>query len=315
MRKAGLILSLSGAFLAGCSSGPHPDVAQLAPWTRDLRDQQPEEAFAAIYRWRGRSLVFVGANHSTRSDSPTFKLVIDVYGRAHFDTLIAEGFPYARGPDAPRTLQWLASQTETDGFVMGGESVPALRGAIQQGAHIWGGEPDDAVIRDRVRADGVSDVDLLGFYTLRSVPQWIREKRVVDGGDVRAAALIEGELVRNRSRLGLTETTLPDYAAWARWYEQTNGRPFGVTFRLEEVGPLVDGDFNTNRIAATVGRARDAFLLKTIADHLTKGENVLVVFGASHLTILRPALDRMLGPPCYVGGTIAQARATCFDQS
>ncbi|GAA0545197.1 hypothetical protein FHS83_000602 [Rhizomicrobium palustre] len=313
MRNPSLILFLCGTLLAGCSSTPQPDVTQLAPWTRELRDRQPEEAFAAVYRWRGHSLVFVGASHSTRSDSPTFKLIADVYARKRFDTLIAEGFSYAAGPDAPRTLQWLQSQTETDGFVMGGESVPALRGAVQQHAHIWGGEPGDSVIRDRLLAEGISDVDLLGFYTLRSVPQWIREKRIADGGDPRVKDLVESELIRNRSRLGLKEALLPDYTAWAQWYERTNGQAFGSKFQLEEVGPLVDGDFSTNKLAAAVGRARDAFLLGTIADHLGEGENLLVVFGASHLMILRPALDRMLGAPCYVGGNMGTAPASCFE--
>lgn len=313
MRNKGLILLLCAALLSGCSSAPRPDAARLAPWTRELRDRQPEKAFAAVYRWRGRNLVFVGANHSTRSDSPTFKLIAEVYARERFNTLIAEGFPYSRGPDARRTLEWLQAETEIDGFVRGGESVPALRGAVQQGARIWGGEPDDIVIRDHILADGGSATDLLGFYTLRSVPQWIREERIANGGDPRVKTLIESELIRNRSRLGLKETLLPNYVSWAAWYERSNGQAFDSRFKLEEVGPLVDGGFATNKTAAAVGRARDAFLLETIADHLAKGETVLVVFGASHLSILRPALDRMLGAPCYVGGDMAQAPASCFD--
>jgi len=34
---------------------------------------------------------------------------------------------------------------------------------------------------------------------------------------------------------------------------------------------------------------------------LNAGETLLVVFGRSHLMIQRPALDAMLGRPCYVG--------------
>lgn len=313
MRSPGLILLLCGTLLAGCASAPRPDALRLASWSRVLRDQQPDEALAVVYRWRGRNLVFVGAKHSTRSDSHTFKLIAEAYAREHFNALIAEGFPYSRGPNAPRTLRWLETQTETDGFVMGGESVPALRGAVQQQARIWGGEPDDSDVRDRTLADGISAIDLLGFYTLRSVPQWIREQRITDGGDPRVTALIETELIRNGSRVGLSETLLPDYAAWADWYKQTNGQAFDRNFKLEEVGPLVDGDFSTNKISAAVGRARDAFLLSVIADHLGKGETVLVVFGASHLTILRPALDHMLGKPCYVGASLAPAPTSCFE--
>lgn len=312
VRYAIFAVFLGGVLLSGCATTIQPDATRMAPWTRQLRDKQPEEAFAAVYRWRGHTLVFLGANHSTHSDSPTFRLITQAFAHQRFDTLIMEGSPYSRGPDSPRDLEWLEAQIETDGFVQGGESVPAMRGALQQGARIWGGEADESVIRDRVLADGVSTTDLLGFYTLRSVPQWIREHRIEDGGDLRARALIESELVRNRNRLGLQDNVLPDYAAWAVWYEQSNGRPFDARFRFEEVGPLIDGDFASNRTAAVVGRARDAFVLETIAQHLGKGEDLLVVFGASHLTILRPALDHMLGSPCYAGSDITSAPTSCL---
>jgi hypothetical protein len=39
----------------------------------------------------------------------------------------------------------------------------------------------------------------------------------------------------------------------------------------------------------------------------------MVVFGESHLMILRPALDSMLGTPCYVGDDIKAALNPCFS--
>ena len=46
---------------------------------------------------------------------------------------------------------------------------------------------------------------------------------------------------------------------------------------------------------------------KVINDSLghKTGDTVLVVFGGSHLMILRPALDAMLGQPCYVGSELS----------
>jgi hypothetical protein len=60
-----------------------------------------------------------------------------------------------------------------------------------------------------------------------------------------------------------------------------------------------------------VSRARDAWLHDLVVAHLNAGETVLVVFGGSHLVIHRPALDGVLGPPCYVGAALERAAASC----
>ena len=58
-------------------------------------------------------------------------------------------------------------------------------------------------------------------------------------------------------------------------------------------------------------RERAAYLHRLIVTHLNSGESVLVVFGESHLMIHKPALDAVLGSPCYVGADMARAAADC----
>jgi hypothetical protein len=293
--------------LAGCLSQVRPDVEKLAPWTTALRAQQPADAFAAVYE-RGRNkLVFLGAAHTEEVESLTFRMIHDAYASFDIDAAIVEGAARSRGPNEGKLLQWVASRSQLEGRQPGGELVPTVRGALAEGAVVWGGEPDDAQIRDALLARGVTGADLLGFYTLRSVPQWLRERKVASADDARVPALIDAELARNRERLGLPATVLPSAGAWMEWYERSNGKPFGSGFDLEEVGPLADGRYGSNRVAVAVSRSRAAFLLQAVADHLNEAESVLVVFGASHLMILRPALDAMLGAPCYVGDDLTAA--------
>lgn len=305
---AGSLLLVLGA----CQSLLAPQLDKLEPWTTQLRDAQPEDAFAALYVRRAQRLLFVGAQHANRTDSLTFRLIEQAYASLPVDTVIVEGFSYSDGPNSERLTKWVERQRETNGFLEGGEAVPAIRGARVRGADVWGGEPDDAAIRDGVLVRGFSLEDLLGFYTLRSVPQWIREEKISGPGDERVKSLIIGELEHNRTRLSAAATVLPDYAAWARWYAQTNRKDFDATFELEEVGPLADGRYRSNKIAEAIARARDGFLLTIIARHLSARESVMVVFGESHLMILQPALDSMLGPPCYVGSRLETAPSHCF---
>lgn len=238
-------------------------------------------------------------------------MIRDAYSAFRIDTTILEGSATSRGPNAARLIEYASTAKVTDGFQEGGETVPAVMGALQEGAIIWGGEPDDEEIKARTLGRGFTAADLLGFYVLRSIPEWIREKKIQDAGDPRLAGLVENELSRNRQRLALGAEVLPGFTEWAAWYQVTNGKRIGPDFTTEEVGPLSDGSFPSNRIAVAISRARAAYLHELIISHLNASESVLVVFGSSHLMIHRPALDAVLGRPCYTGSEIASAVQRC----
>lgn len=300
-------------FLSGCAVAPvRPATEKLEPWTRSLRDRQPEDAIVAVYKWRRQRLVFVAAQHANRDDSLTFRLIREAYATFKFQTVIAEGFSTSRGANPVSLYKYAAENgPKADGFVEGGETVPTVLGARQEKANLWGGEPDDVQLKAQLVAAGLTGADLLGFYVLRNIPQWIGERKIEHAADTRLKPLVEAALVQNRAALQLPADALATYAAWARWYEDLNGKPLGVDFATEEVGPLADGKFGTNRIAFAVSRARDAYLHKLIIHHLNSGESVLVVFGGSHLMIQRPALDAAIGPPCFIGTQLKRASSLC----
>ena len=299
--------------LSGCAAAPlRPAPERLEPWTTSLRDRQPEDAFAAVYKRGRQRLVFVAAKHANRDDSLTFRLIRDAYAAFRFDSVIAEGFPTSRGVNPVGIFKYVAANgARADGFVEGGETVPTVLGAQQQNAQLWGGEPDDVDVKARIVAQGLSTADLLGLYVLRNIPQWIGERKIEHAGDPRLKPLVEAALARDRADLQLPPDVLAGYQEWVSWYQRLNGKPLGADFVTEETGPLSDGRFGTNRIAFAVSKARDAYLHNLVIGHLNAGENVLVVFGGSHLMIHRPALDAVLGPPCYVGTQLSIAASVC----
>ena len=289
-----------------------PAPEKLEPWTTLLRERQPENAFAAVYKRGRQKLVFVAAQHANRDDSLTFRLIREAYAAFEFETVVAEGFPTSRGPNPTSIFEYAAKTgPRSDGFVEGGETVPTVVGARQQKAKLWGGEPDDLDVKAHVIAAGISGADLLGLYVLRNIPQWIGERKIAHAGDPHLKPLVEDALARDRAALHLPPDVLADYAEWASWYQRLNGKPLGPGFVTEETGPLADGKFGSNRIAFAISRARDAHLHKLIIGHLNAGESVLVVFGGSHLMIQRPALDAAIGQPCYIGTQLPLAAASC----
>ena len=256
-------------------------------------------------------VVFLGAKHANSVSSPTFRMIADAYDRFDFDVVVVEGFPTENGRNHPHLISYARDAVEEDRFVSRGEIVPAVLGAISNDADALGGEPTDLEIRAELAANGVSDEDLLGFYTLRTIPQWIRERRITDAGDPAVSVLLTEELARNRKRLRIGADILPENAAFLVWYERKNGKPLGTDFKLEEVGPLMDGEYATNKIAAAISRARAVHLHRLITNLVNGGESVLVVFGGSHLMIHRPALDAVLGAPCYFGDDLTEHK--CGD--
>lgn len=300
------------ALLAGPTAlqlTPAPDA--LRPWTKALRDQQPDDAFAVAYRIGAQRLVFVAAQHENRTDSLTFRLIRAAYAMVNFNTVIAKGFPTSWGPNPVRLFDYVAKNGEKNGFAEGGETVPTALGARRQGATLISGEADDAEIKRQVLAQGFSGDDLLGFYVARAIPQWIGERKIVDAGDARLQPLVQQSLEYNRTALALSPNSLPRFTDWAAWYRTNTGKAIGAGFQTEEVGPLTDGQYRTNKISSAVARARDTYLHNLIVTHLKNGENVLVVFGGSHLMIHRPALDRVLGKPCYAGTNLRRVVASC----
>lgn len=309
--KIAMVMALS--ILSACASfslRPSPD--KLQPWTTALRDRQPDGPFNAVYRAGERHLVFIGAQHENRDDSATFRMIRDAYTSFEFDIVIAEGFPTSWGANPTRILDMGSkSQTAADGFVEGGETIPTVFGAQRQKARLLGGEPDDAEIKHLVARDGITDADLIGFYVLRNVPQWISERAIKDVTDPGLQPLVEKALVRQRDVLQMPPTIVPDYSAWLAWYETTNRKRLSAGFDTEEVGPLADGRFGTNKIAYAVSKARDVHLHRLVVEYLNARKNVLVVFGGSHLMIHRAALDAILGKPCYEGSNVSKAVVTC----
>ncbi len=301
-------------FLAfGEPQGVEPRVNALVPFTKALRDRQPADAVAAVYRVGDHHLVWLGAKHATRTESLTFRLIADAYREFEFDTVIVEGCPTSWGLNPERLIDYARAGASDvkDGFQKRGETVPAVLGALEEGADLICGEPEDKDLKIRVFQEGITPEDLLGFYTLRSIPQWIREQQIQDAADPAIDELLAKEIQKNRERLGIGSAIFPTPNEWRAWYRKINGKPLGADFTTEEAGPRADGQFGSNRIGAAISRARAVYLHQLVISHLGAGETVLVLFGASHLMIHRSALDAALGAACYVGDALEKGIERC----
>jgi hypothetical protein len=292
----------------------HAQVDRVLPWTTDLRDRQPDRPRAMIYNRAGRRLIFVAVEHGNTTGSATFDLIDKSLRLWPIRSIIIEGTSASLGADPPE-LRTIANKRSPGAYDPDGETGPAARTARAIGARLYGGEADDLAVRAAVRRAGISDVDLLGFFVLRVIPQWARDRSISAPDDSRLERLVDDELGRSRAALALPSSSMPDFEAFSDWYQRMNGKPLKNGVEQEEAGPLADGRWATNRVGAAVSRARDEHLLRQIAERLNKDGSIAVVFGGSHAVIVKPALDTMLGPPCYVGEDMLAAAGRCSRAS
>lgn len=284
---------------------------KLAVWTQALADSQHDGPELLLFQRGDRKLAFVGAQHDSDPDSRTHRLIDSTFLVFKPRIVIIEGAPTSWGYNPTRLIEVGSQRPNAQGLLPDGETVPTVRGALASGSIIIGGEPSDADVRRIVATRGVSDEDLLGFYVLRVIPQWLSQREFDDLKSTRATALIDKQLARSRAALKLSADLLPDATAWRRWRLERNFGASSDRIDIEEAGPLADGPWKTSQVGAAISRARDNHLFELTKAEIAKHRSVLVVFGGSHALIQLPALEELMGAPCYRGEKVESIPKSC----
>ncbi len=295
--------------LAGCVASSDAD--KLAIWSQSLAASQSDGPELLFFKRGEAELAFVGAEHDSDPASSTHRLIASTFGVFTPRVVIVEGVPTNWGYNPARLLRVADEKPDARGLLPSGETFPAVRGAIHADSKLLGGEPDDAEVRRITSRLGVTDQDLLGFYVLRVVPQWLSQKKFDDLESSGATDLIDQQLERSRKELGLGTGILQGAEAWRSWRLLKNLRADRKTVDVEEAGPLADGPWPTNVIAASISRARDTHLYEVTKQQLSRYNSVMVVYGGSHALIQYPALTALLGKPCYRGANVEDVSRLC----
>lgn len=308
-RALGLACLVASLALSACASNRGPEA--LAVWTQALADSQHDGPELLLFQRGDRKLAFIGVQHDSDPASRTHRLIDSTFLIFKPRVVIVEGAPSSWGYNPRRLVEVGGQRPNAQGLLPEGETVPTVRGALASGSIIIGGEPSDADVRRIAATRGVSDEDLLGFYVLRVVPQWLSQREFDDLRSTRATALIDNQLARSRAELKLGLELLPDAAAWRRWRLERNVGASPNRIDIMEAGPLADGPWKTSHVGAAISRARDTRLFELTRAELAKHRSVLVVFGGSHALIQLPALTGLMGAPCYRGEIIESVPKRC----
>lgn len=159
----------------------------------------------------------------------------------------------------------------------------------------FGGEPDHQDIFKGLKTRGYTEEDILGFYVVRQIPQWVRQLEDKKG-------LLEGKVpnfLGYYCRLFSTKSC-PTLLEVKDWYKEKMGHELTAEVVNEDVAPLLDSSVFTQKISSDVGYIRNHFTLNVIQQLIAKYKKVAVVYGAGHFICLRNSFDVVLGLPAFI---------------
>jgi len=293
-------------FIGGCVTPPkfktelRFDTGLVKSYTFELEKLKPlEPPFYAEYNLNGKQLVVVAAEHISAVkypnllEHPTLKTIEDVFASMRPEISIVEGIQ----PGNELNSQNIAkAESCKKSFYLEdcGESFFVINKARESGTSFLSGEPTEQGILKIISEQGYDKKDLVGFYLLRKIPQWKRQKNFKKA---EVESLAKEQFDRYRKRID------PNFAftfeEFKSWYSGRMSTPKDYT-DFANNDPAPHGGLNATyvqKISNRVTYARDVTLLTRINESLAKHDRVLVVYGGSHFISIEPALTKAMGPP------------------
>lgn len=289
------IVFIVSLFVIGCASlPPRLDSSQIRPWSNSLESEYPnEKSVIAHYKKGSFEVYYLAARHTTSMDSDTIRLVQYLFEKEKFNVLLIEPIPHSSG-ESP---QWFVEESKkglTDAFVPGGESALAVVLADQNRIPFFAGEPDHQDIYRELKDRKYTDQDIVGFYTVRQIPQWVRQKE--NKKDL-LKRKIPPFLKHYCKVFGVQDC--PTMDSTLKWYKSKLGHELSVDISNEETAPVSDGTLFTQKMSSEVGYIRDHFTLGVIEKLLQQYKKVAVVYGAGHFNTLRKSFEASMGLPVF----------------
>ena len=290
-------LCFAAIFICSCGSVLRLNASSIRPWSQTLTEEYPSgKPIIAHYKRHGYELFYLAARHENDFGSETLNLVQELFARFHFNVLIIEPIRF----DSGESPQWFIDRSKegrTDKFIVGGESSLAALLAKEKNIPFFGGGLEHSDVYLGLKEHNYSDEDILAFYVVRQIPQWILERESVEG-------LLERKVPPFLEHYckALKSLSCPTLTDIKRWYVSTTGRELSAQVSSEETAPYADGNLKTQKISSAVGAIRDRYTLALIETMLHKYKRVAVVYGGSHYVTLKKSLDSGLGSPTFIEG-------------
>lgn len=267
---------------ASCATGVFKeDYSLIRSWSSELQSKEMTLPYFSIFRSGGKELVFVAAKHSKNIESPTHELIANILKKYKPQLLIVEGYPTNLGI-SPSNLIERANNCPK-------ENCPEQRYAVKighsLGTSFLGGMPRGHWLKDvAIKALGVSEIDILGFYIARTLFRGRKTEKKYNH-----------LLKKYGNKLRIKGYKNFDYLQFKNWFSSIMSKKWSKkNLNPNDFAPLDKPIHLFHKISRTLSHNRNIHLAKLIRKHTKKFDKVVVIYGAAHLVSLKPFLEKTI---------------------
>ena len=235
---------------------------------------------------------YLAATHANSIASPTFKTIKHTVNTSTPELIVLEGFSNNNNDLSPKWFLNRVGRCKKSEFKKCGEPTYAAMIAHENGIPFVGGEPSDIEIYHDLKHYGYQEIDILGFYLLRQIPQLKRLGKLKTNG-----FQSQGESLLANFASDFNFKSSPSFATFLRWYNSHRlGDKEYLDFTTMDVAPSdYDGASYFQKMSARIGVTRERFINTVLNDALKNYSNILIIYGAGHLVKSRKVYEKAFG--------------------
>lgn len=237
----------------------------------------------------GGSLTVIGVNHVHEREHPAFSLLDSVFAHVPLDIVCVEGMDNDFNESLGREL--LGRLTPEAAAARGGEAVYAVVRARLRSIPWQPAEPEDDLLFSYLLTLGFTKADIVAWYTLRLLPQYIAHGETISFGEYSKPFLDELARATKWADDTFNPESILAYAVSVLKRDlvlHNFERAFSYTDPRAVAGH--DNDFTVfNTISATADVFRDRTMVSKVLSLVAAGKRVLLVCGVAHAVMQEPA--------------------------
>jgi hypothetical protein len=245
-----------------------------------------------------KTLFYFGSRHTSDPDDEMFGAIRDALKSFEPEIVMVEGARMLNSDNSRETLETLGSLGERDVIRKFGESMFAAREAFLGGYLVESPEPELAEEIRYITGRGFAEDEVALYYMCSILYHWFR---IREKPDINAYIGMGLDFLRRNHAWSTADLSAGAFEKKHETVLGTGVERDDAAFYLRLIDPVpwrdrADDQTVVNEIARLSNRYRDAYMVERIRALLRDYNRLLVVFGATHAYMQRPALERLFGP-------------------
>ena len=276
--------------LCGCTAKPTIDFKNLHTYSSELDEsfhKKLDPPYAAYFKTKNGAFLYVANRHEVGLETSTFQFRKDILDAFSPDIVILEGFEEKEGLSPIRITQHIQKYCLPK-WNCCSENLYAAHLASQKKIKFIGAEPSDSEIFELLALQNYALKDVVFFYFVRSLPQYVMENIIKSADDVIAAFK---QFISQYMDAG--SYSYDDYEAW---FQEKVGK---LSIIDESTTAPIETGHYLQKLSSRINAIRDQHILKVIFQNIESHKKVVVAFGASHYPLQKDVLEQYLGRATY----------------